>query len=287
MSGRELWRRKGFHTLGRPFAGRDCGWRRGEASEPRRRVQQQGCWGQSREIPTQRIVADQHSPAREACLLTRQGGWGLEAEAPALDVRSQGEDWGWLCKHSLKGASAPQLAGRESGKKSGAAKEATDFFLPLYFLVREERGLRAPLKGAPETGASRGYQRGLQRQAWDAKAAAAATKKPVCKHRSLSTPPLLGACAAHHCRGPVIQGQLSLENTQHASGCCNVMPGSAATGCPTFHTPPSPEPDWARAPEAAAPLTLFCLSKEQMPSGHLHAEAGPNPKLNPRSYANK
>ena len=42
-------------------------------------------------------------------------------EAPASEVRSQGEDWGWLHEHSLKGASAPQLAGRESGKKSGTA----------------------------------------------------------------------------------------------------------------------------------------------------------------------
>ena len=43
---------------------------------------------------------------------------------------------------------------------SGAAEEARDFFLPLCFLVREEKGLRAPLKGAPETVASRGDQRG-------------------------------------------------------------------------------------------------------------------------------
>ena len=49
-------------------------------------------------------------------MLTRQGGWGLGAEARASEVRSQGEDWGWLHEHSLKGASAPQLAGRESGK---------------------------------------------------------------------------------------------------------------------------------------------------------------------------
>ena len=35
----------------------------GEASEPWRRVQQQGCRGQSREIPAQRIGADRHSPA--------------------------------------------------------------------------------------------------------------------------------------------------------------------------------------------------------------------------------
>ena len=92
----------------------------GEASEPRRRAHQQGCRGQSGEIPAQRIGDDQHSPAREACLLTCRGRRGLGAEARAL-VGSQGEDWGWLCEHSLKGASAPQLARRESRKKSGPA----------------------------------------------------------------------------------------------------------------------------------------------------------------------
>ena len=101
-SGRELWRRKSFHTLGRPFTGRDGAWG-GEASEPRRRAQQQGCGGQSREIPARRIGADQHSPAGEAGLLPRRGGWGLRAEARASEVGSQGEDWGWLREHSLKG----------------------------------------------------------------------------------------------------------------------------------------------------------------------------------------
>ena len=108
--------------------GGDCGWQKGEDWEPWRKARQQGCGGQSREIPAQKIGASQHSPAREACLLTRQDGWGLGAEARALEVRSQGEDWCWLREHSLKGASAPQLAGRESGKKSGAAEEARDFF---------------------------------------------------------------------------------------------------------------------------------------------------------------
>ena len=93
----------------------------GKISEPWRRAQQQGCRGQSGEIPAQGICANQHSPAPEACLLTRWGGWGLGAEAPTSEVRSQGEDWGWLCEHSLKGASVPQLAWRESGKKSGPA----------------------------------------------------------------------------------------------------------------------------------------------------------------------
>ena len=145
--------------------GGDCRWRRGEASEPRRRAQPQGCGGQSGEVPAQRIGADQHSPAREACLLTRRGRRGLGAEARASEFGSQGEDWGWRREHSLKGASAPRLAGRESGKRSGAAEQARDFFLPLCFLVREGRGFRVPLKGAPETGASRGYQRGPQRRA--------------------------------------------------------------------------------------------------------------------------
>ena len=100
--------------------GGDCGWRRGEASEPQRTAQPQGCGGQSGEIPAQRIGADQHSPAREACLLTCWGGRGLGAEAQA-SVGCQGDDWGWQHEHSLKGASEPQLAGRESGKKSGPA----------------------------------------------------------------------------------------------------------------------------------------------------------------------
>ena len=46
--------------------------------EPQRRAQPQGYRGQSGEIPAQRIGADQHSPAQEACLLTRRGGRGWE-----------------------------------------------------------------------------------------------------------------------------------------------------------------------------------------------------------------
>ena len=57
-------------------------------------------------------------------------------------------------------ARASVLAGRESGKKSAAAEEARDFFLPLCFAARKERGFRVPPKRAPETGTSRGYQRG-------------------------------------------------------------------------------------------------------------------------------
>ena len=138
-------------------------------------------------------------------------------------------------------------------------------------------------------GVSYGYQHRQQRGAWNAKAAAATTKKPVCKHRSLPTPPLLGACAAHHCQGPKIQGQFPGENTWHASGCCHVTLASAATGSPHIPYPflPPHQPERARAPESAATLVPSWLSKEQTPSGDLHAEAGPNPKLNPTSGLNK
>ena len=54
----------------------------GGASELRKRAQQQGCRGRSREIPTQRIAAEQHSAAQEACPLTRWDECGLGAEAP-------------------------------------------------------------------------------------------------------------------------------------------------------------------------------------------------------------
>ena len=92
-------------------------------------------------------------------------------------------------------------------------------------------------------GVSHGYQRGHQRRARDAKAAAAAIKKPVCEHRSLSTPPLLGPCAARHGQGPVIQGQLARQNAWCASGWCNVMLASAAAGSLHIPYPPSPRPE--------------------------------------------
>ena len=87
-----------------------------EASEPQRRAQQQGCRGQSGEIPAQRISADQHSPAQEACMLTRRGGRGMGAEARASEDRSQGDDWGWLHEHSLKGLAHHSYPGGSPGK---------------------------------------------------------------------------------------------------------------------------------------------------------------------------
>ena len=92
-----------FPHARKPLRGRRLRVAEGEASEPRRRAQPQGCGGQSGETPAQRLGAEQHSPAREACLLTPWGGRGLGAEARASEVISQGEDWGWRREHSLKG----------------------------------------------------------------------------------------------------------------------------------------------------------------------------------------
>ena len=253
-SARELWRRKGVHTLGSPFTGGDCRWQRGEDSEPRRRAQPQGCGGQSGEIPARTIGANQHSPAREACLLTRRGGRGLGAEARA-SVGSQGEDWGWWREHSLKGASVPQLAGRESRKKSGAAEGTGDFFLPLCFTVRKEKGFRVPLKQTPEMGASRGYPCGPQR---------------CSETLRLLLPPPRSLCAStgHYphlpsrkpvqranARVPWSRGNFPRRThgaQQAGATSCWPLPPQAR---PTLCTPPSSRPKWARAPKAAAPLT--------------------------------
>ena len=61
-----------------PLRGRRRRVAEGGALEPRRRAQPQGCGGQSGEIPARRLGAKQHSPAREARLLTRRGGRGWE-----------------------------------------------------------------------------------------------------------------------------------------------------------------------------------------------------------------
>ena len=196
---------------------RGGGGGRGEASEPRRRAQPQGCGGQSGEIPARRMGAEQHSPARESCLLTRRGGRGLGAEARASEGGSQGEDWGWRREHSLKGASASQLAGRESGKKSGPAGEARD----LCFGVREERGFLPNVTQKAEH-----CLRELQRRAQ----AVAISSEPrdgreklrllslspriLCASAGSTPAPPPGACAAHHCQGPKIQGQLPWKNTR-------------------------------------------------------------------------
>ena len=152
--------REPLHWQGRGCLGEKLQSHKGECSN-------RGAKGKVERFLHKKIGADQHSPAWEACLLTCWGGWGPGAEAQALEVRLQGEDWGWLCKDSLKWASTPQPAGTKSRKKSGPAGEARN----LCFAVRKETGFlprvstegRAPPKRAPGMGVSRGYQLRPQR----------------------------------------------------------------------------------------------------------------------------
>ena len=68
------------------------------------------------------VPTSTHQPERLVCSPAGAGGgWELRLRLRRSEVRSQGEDWGWLREHSLKGASEPQLAWRESRKKSGPA----------------------------------------------------------------------------------------------------------------------------------------------------------------------
>ena len=63
------------------------------ASEPQRRAQQQGCRGQSGEVPTQKIGADQ--PERLVCSPARVGGgWELRLGLGRSDPRERtGVGW--------------------------------------------------------------------------------------------------------------------------------------------------------------------------------------------------
>ena len=93
--------------------------------------QQQRRRGKNGEIPAQRLGAEQRSPAREACLLTRRGGRGLGAEARAA-VRSQGEDWGWRREHSLKGLAHHSWLGGRPGKSLQLPKRQETFLASLF-----------------------------------------------------------------------------------------------------------------------------------------------------------
>ena len=131
-----------------------------------------------------------HQPEILVCSPTGVGGsWELRLGLWRTDPR---ERKGWLHEDSLKWASVQQLARRESGKKSGPAREARDH----CFGVCKERGfllcvctdVRAQPKQSPEMVASHGYHLRHWRQARTATTVAADTEGPVCKCRSLHIP---------------------------------------------------------------------------------------------------
>ena len=100
-------------------------WRRGVAGEKLRSYggerSKRGAEGKVESFPHRGSLQPALSSLRGLSAHLWGEGLGLRAEAPSSEVRSQGEAWGWLREHSLKGVIAPELAGKESGKKSGTA----------------------------------------------------------------------------------------------------------------------------------------------------------------------
>ena len=92
-SGRELWRRKGVHTLGSPFAGRDCGWWKGELQSHGGRRSNRGAEGRAERSPHRGSVltgTSTHQPERLVCSLARAGrGWELRLGLRRSDPRER------------------------------------------------------------------------------------------------------------------------------------------------------------------------------------------------------
>ena len=78
------------HTR-KPLHWRRWGGWQGESFRATEESAATGVQRAKRRNPTQRIGADQHSPAREACLLTRQagGGWELRPRLQRSDPRER------------------------------------------------------------------------------------------------------------------------------------------------------------------------------------------------------
>ena len=247
-SGRELRRKKSFHTLGSPFTGGDGG-SRGSF----RATEEGAATGVQRAKRRNSRTEDRCRPALTSLrgLSAHPPGWvGAGSWGSGFWGQIPGRGQGLAAWRLPERVSAPQLARRESGKKSGPVKEARDH----CFGVCEEKGFlpcvptegRAQPKWAPETGMSHCYQLRPQRRTLNTNAAAAATKNPVCKRRSLSTPPTLDSLCSPPLPGSRDPGTTSpgehmacLRLLQHYIGLCHcrLAPHSNCDYC----TSPSPQ----------------------------------------------
>ena len=163
----------------------------------------------------------------------------------ASKVRSQGEDWGWLHEHRLNGTSAPQLAGRQSGKGLELPKRQESIVSGCT-----RRGDSFPICPQEAEHCLNELQRWAQAAAisWD--------------HRDeyemlmllLQPPRTLCASTGHYPHTPRNQCSTPLPGSRDAGtssprehtvrlGCCKVMPASATTGSTCIADPLSPRPE--------------------------------------------
>ena len=119
-SGRELWKKKSFHTLGSPFTGGDRGWvgdniwsHEGEDSNGVQRAKQRDS---HTENWCQPALTSLRGLSAHPLGWVGAGSWGsgFGGQTPGRGLRLP--VWG-----QPEGASAQQIARRESGKKSGPA----------------------------------------------------------------------------------------------------------------------------------------------------------------------
>ena len=79
-SGRELWRRKSFHTLGRPFTGRDEGWAGGKLRSHGGECSNKGAEGKPERFPHRGLVLTALTSLRGLSTnppgMVRAGSWG-------------------------------------------------------------------------------------------------------------------------------------------------------------------------------------------------------------------
>ena len=103
--GKELWRRKCFHTLGSPFTGGEGGWVGGKLPSHRGQHRNRGAEGKVERFPPRGSVpTSSHQPERIVCSPAGVGrGWELRLRPRRSDPRERTEigcmkkAWGSYC----------------------------------------------------------------------------------------------------------------------------------------------------------------------------------------------
>ena len=166
ISGRELWRRKSFHTLGSPFTGGVWRWAGGKLWSHRGEHSNRGAEGKAERFPQRgSLLTSTHQPERLVCSPTGAGGsWELRLELRRSDPRGRTEvgcvntTWRGLVHHSEPGGSPEKFWTCRRGKR------------PLFWGARGEgipslsaHRRQTTTKTSSRDGASHSSQLGPQR----------------------------------------------------------------------------------------------------------------------------
>ena len=140
-SGRELWRRKSFHTLGRPFTGVDRGWEGEKLHNHGGEHSNRGAEGkEERFLHRGSVPTSTHQSERLVCSPTGAGGgWELRLGLQRSDPRERtglgcvNTAWRGLVHHNQQGGSLGKsldLPKRQQTIDSGCARWGDSF--PIF-----------------------------------------------------------------------------------------------------------------------------------------------------------